>query len=716
VLVDHDFLKVLGFQPMTGRDLSAGDDRIGSPLVALLTYSAWTSHFNSDPRVVGQAVEVDGKSATIVGVLPQAFSFFANSELVMPIGPFVEQMYLQARASHSNCRVLGRLKPGATLLSATSEMNAITAHLAAQYPKSNSGVGAAVVDLHQYLTGVAKQRQLLLMGAVGMVLLIVCVNIATLYLSRSCAREREMAIRAALGADRPRLVRQVMVESLLLATIGGGAGLMLAVGLSTALRSLVPVQLLNLNAGSAPLMDVRVVAFMLVVTLLTGLGFGMVPALLLSRTNPNRVLKDRSASDASLRGRFKALDLLVVVQVGSAALLLITAGLILRSLWSLSSRPLGYEPENLLSLRLASPGARMGGSLLRVGAFYQDAADRLAQLPGVESAAVTSNLAFGFNDSHNQFRPLDRPAPSPNDYPTSSERIVSADYFRTMGIPLLQGRVFNGEEQRPVFASAAPSMDEAVAALRKLPMDIVVTRSFAQRYWPNEDPIGKRIVLGPPDIEIARCTVIGVVGDTTQDSLSQTNHEEFYVSLRQFPFFPEYSLVMRTRQTPSALIESVRTQMRQMTATEPAYDIRPLDSLIAGSISGQSFQSKLIGSFAALALVLAFFGLYGVLTFNVGRRTREIGIRMALGATRESVIGNIFFRGFAMVVPGLAIGGAGAWMLGRYLQSQLFEVSPNDMRTYAAALATMLLAAFLACWLPARRAANVDPMVALRDE
>jgi predicted permease len=716
VMVDHDFLNVLGFHPALGRDLTADDDRSGSLLVVLLTNSAWTSHFNADPRVVGQAVDVDGKSATIVGVLPAAFSFFADAELVMPLGPFVEEMYMQARASHSNARVLGRLKPGVALLSATSEMNAIASHLAEQYPKSNSGIGVALADLHQQLTGVARQRQLLLMGAVGMVLLIVCVNIATLYLSRLCAREREMAIRAALGADRPRLVRQVIVESLLLAAVGGAAGLSLAFALSIALRSLVPVQLLQLNAGSAPLMDFRVLAFTLAVTLLTGLGFGMVPAWLLSRTNPNRLLKDRSASDVSVRGRFKALDLLVIVQVGSAALLLITAGLVLRSLWTLTSRPLGYDPENLLSLRLASPGPRMGGSLLRIGAFYQDAADRLAELPGVQSATVTSNLAFGFNDSHNQFRPLDRPAPSPNDYPSSSERIVSADYFRTMGIPLLQGRVFNGEEQTPSLPSAAPSMNEAIAALRGLPIDIVVTRSFAQHYWPNQNPVGKQILLGPPDIGIAHCTVIGVVGDTTQDSLSQTNHEEFYISLRQFPFFPEYSLVVRTRQTPSSLIQSVRSQMLQMTTTELAYDVRPLDIRIAASISGQSFQSKLIGSFAALALVLAFFGLYGVLAFNVGRRTREIGIRMALGAPRKSVVGNVFFRGFTMVVPSLVIGSAGAWMLGRYLQNQLFEISANDPRTYAAALLTMLLAAFFACWLPARRAATVDPLVALRDE
>lgn len=716
VMVDHDFLKVLGVQPTLGRDLTAADDRLGSPVVMLLTNAAWKTHFNANPGIVGQTVDVDGKSATIVGVLPASFSFFANSEMVMPIGPYVEQLYLQARASHSNARAIGRLKAGTTLQAAADEMDPIAARLAAAYPKSNAAVRVAVVDLHQYLTDAAKQRQLLLMGAVALVLLIVCVNIATLYLSRSCAREREMAIRAALGAGRPRLVRQVIVESLLLSAIGGGAGLLLAFGLSAALTSLVPASLLQLDAGNAPLLDLRVVAFALSVTLLTGLGFGMVPAWQLSRTNPNRVLKDRSASDVTHRGSFKSLDLLVVVQVASAALLLITAGLVLRSLWSLSNRPLGYEPESVLSLRLASPSGRMGGSVLRVAAFYQDAADRLARLPGVESAAVTSNLAFGQNDSHNQLRPEDRPAPPPGEYASVSERIVSAEYFRTMGIPLLQGRVFNDKEQMPILPSGAPSMNEAVAALQRLPVEIVVTRSFAQRFWPGQNPLGKRVLLGPPDIEIAHCTVIGVVGDSTQDNLTQTNHEEFYISVRQFPFFPEYSLVMRTRQAPSALMDSVKTQMRQMTATEPAYDIRPLNSRVAASISGQSFQSKLIGSFAALALILAFFGLYGVLAFNVGRRSREIGIRMALGAPRESVVANVFLRGFAMVVPGLVIGATGAWALGRYLQSQLYEISATDQRTYAAALLTMLSAAFMACWLPARRAAGVDPMVALRDE
>ncbi len=716
VMVDSDFLKVLGFQPMLGRDFRPEDDGTNAQPTILLPYSTWARYFNSDAQIVGRSVDVDGQSATIVGVLPAAFHFFTGSKLVMALGPYAERYYLQARASHSNAMALGRLKPGVSLATARSEMNAVALHLAERYPKSNSGVGVALMGLHEYLTGAARQRQLLLMGAVGLVLLLVCVNIATLFLARSSARDREMAIRTALGAARPRLIRQVMVESLLLAAIGGALGLAVAVGLSTALESLVPYGLLRLSAGGISVMDWRVLVFTLAVTLLTGIGFGVMPAWQLSRTSPNEVLKERRGAVTSAAGRIQTLDLLVVAQVGSAAVLLITAGFILRSLWSLSSRPLGYEPEHVLSMRLASPAARLGGSPLRVAEFYREAAKRLAELPGAESAAVASNLAFGSNDSHNQFRLPNRPAPAPSDYPSSSFRIVSADYFRTMGIPLLQGRVFSGTEQMPALPGGAPSMKDAIAALQKLPMEIIVTQSFARHYWPGQDPIGKHLLLGPASIQIAKCTVIGVVGDTTQDNLGQTNHEEFYASIRQFPFFPEYSLVMRTRQDPAAMIESAKSKLRQMTPTEPVYDVLPLATRVADSISGQTFQSRLIGGFAVLALALASFGLYGVLAFNVGRRTHDIGIRMALGAPRKSVAGNVFFRGFAMVIPGLAIGSLGAWVVGRSLQSQLFGISANDPRIYLAALVPLLVAALLACWLPAHRAAKVDPVVALREE
>jgi putative ABC transport system permease protein len=268
----------------------------------------------------------------------------------------------------------------------------------------------------------------------------------------------------------------------------------------------------------------------------------------------------------------------------------------------------------------------------------------------------------------------------------------------------------------PAFNSDVPKMEEIIGALRKLPMDMIVTRSFAQRYWPGQDAIGKAIVMGPPAMEISHCTVIGVVGDSTQYSLGQTDHEEYYISLRQFPFFPEYSLIMRTRGNPSALVEAAKTQLHQMTTTESVYDVQPLSLRIADSISTKSFQSRLIGSFAAVALILASVGLYGVLAFNVGRRSREIGIRMALGASKKAVVGNVFSRGFAMVIPGLALGVAAAWMLGHFLKSQLYEIAANDARTYAAGVLALALSAFFACWVPARRAAKVDPMVALRDE
>ena len=716
LLVDHDFLKALDVQPARGRDFTADDDRIGAPLTMLITHATWSRRFNSDPGIVGRAVEVDGKSATIVGILPPAFQFFRRSDLLLPLGPFVEQLYMQTRDNHSNAMVVARLKPGLSLLAAREEMDSISTHLAELYPKSNSGNGVNLTSLRQYLVGDAKPRQLLLMSAVGLVLLIVCVNVATLSLARSYSRDHEMAVRAALGAGRGRLMRQLLTEPLLLAVIGGGLGLLLATALSATLGSLVPFQLRQLDPSGASAMDLRVAAFAFIITLLTGLGFGLAPAWRLSHARPNDALKDRAVVGKSSLG-FRTADLLVVAQVGLASLLIVAAGLVLRSLWSLSREPLGYQPENMLSLHLASPAARMGYSLTRVGAFYEEAAERLARLPGVTAAAVTSNLPYGEYDSRTTFRLLDRPIPAPSEYPSAPYRIISRDYFRAMGIPLQQGRFFSGEEPMPSFSSEAPKLDEILAAFRKVSFDGIVTRGFAQHYWPDENPIGKRFLTGNANLQVALVTVVGVVGDTSEDKLGQTNHEEFYLSLRQYPApLPEYSLVLRTRGDPSALIEAAKAELRHMTTNEAVYDVRPVSSRISESMSTQTFQTQIISLFAGLALLLASVGLYGLLAFNVRRRSREIGIRLALGASPKDVFESVILRGLALVIPGLTLGLLGAWALGHCLQNLLYRVSPTDPLTYALGALALLLSAFLACWLPARRAMRVDPMVALRYE
>jgi predicted permease len=716
VQVDHDFVKVLGYQPVLGRDFTAEDDRAGAPLAVLLTHGAWSRRFNSDPGVVGRTVRLDGRSATVVGVLPPAFQFFRQCELLVPLGPFVEQMYMQMRETRSDALVVGRLKPGQSLGAARDEMDAIAAHLAEQYRKTNADIGVRLTDLRQFLMGNARQQQLLLMGAVGLVLLIVCVNVATLSLARSYSRNHEMAVRAALGAGRGRLVRQLMVECLLLAAVGGGLGLLLAAGLSTALESLVPFQIRQLNPAGVPITDVRVGIFTFIVSLLTGLGFGLAPAWQLSHTNPHDTLKDRSAANLSSPGRIRTAGFLVAAQVGLATILIIASGLVLRSLWSLSNVPLGYQAEKVLSLRLASPLTRMDGSFLRAAAFYTEAVDRLAQLPGVEAAAAVSDVAFGGGFTSNQFRLLDRPAPEPSQYPSARRRIISPDYFRVMGIPLLQGRSFDGREPMPSPPSGTPTVGDFIAAFRELSLDIVVTQSFAQHYWPGENPIGKRLLLGSPDTEIGVLTVIGVVGDTTQEDLAQTNHEEFYFSIRQFPLYPEFSVILRTRENPSALIDAARAELRRLTATEPVYDVRPVSSRVADSISGRSFQTCLISLFAGLALLLASVGVYGVLAFNVGCRSREIGVRVALGASPRSVIVNVFLHGFTLVIPGLVLGLMGAWALGRCIESQLYGIAVTDPLTYEIGSLILLLSAVLACWIPARRAARTDPMKALRAE
>ncbi|MBN2183585.1 MAG: ABC transporter permease [Sedimentisphaerales bacterium] len=713
--VDRDFLKVLGYQPALGRDFTADDDRNGAALTVLLTNGAWSRRFNCDPDVLGRTIQVDRQSATIIGILPAEFQFFHNCELLLPLGPFVEQKYMHMRESHANTVVIGRLRPDRSISAAGDEMDSIAAVLSEQYPKTNADIGVGLTNLHRHLMGNVRQQQILLMSAVGLVLLIVCVNIATLSLARSCSRNREMAVRVALGAGRGRLVRQMMVEHLLLAAIGGGLGLLLALGLSTVLDFLIPFQIRHLNSGGVSIMDVRVGIFTFIITILTGLGFGLIPAWRLSRASTHDVLKDRSVNQYSL-GPIRTAGILVAAQVGLATILVISSGLVLRSLWSLSKTPLGYQAEKVLSLRLASPLERMDGSFLRAGAFYAEAAERLSQLPGVEAAAAVSDVAFGGSCTSNQFRLIDRATPSPSQYPSCRRRIVSRDYFRAMGILLLQGRSFDGREPPPTLAPGASGVSDFLNSLGTLPMDTVVTHSFAQHFWPGENPIGKRFMVGSPDTDLCVLTVIGVVGDNTQDNLAQTDHEEFYFSIRQFPLYPEFSMILRTRGDPSTVIDAARAELRKMTTTEPVYDVRLLSSRVAASISDRSFQTQLVSLFAGIALLLASVGVYGVLAFSVGRRTREIGIRKALGATPGHTIWNVFSHGFSYVLPGLVIGLLVSLALGRYIESQLYGVTVTDPLTYSLGSLTLMLAAILACWIPARRAAKIDPMEALRYE
>ncbi len=714
--VDRDFLKVFGYQPVIGRDFTAEDDQGSAELAALVTYSTWSKRFNCDPGVLGRTIQVDEQSATIIGILPTEFQFFHNCELILPLGPFVERMYMHKRESHGNTYVVGRLRPDRTISAARKEMDSIATRLTEQYPKTNADIGVTLTDLRRHLMGNVKQQQALLMSAVGLVLLIVCVNIATLTLARSCARNQEMAVRAALGAGRGRLVRQMMVEHILLAAIGGVFGLLLAVGLSTVFDSLVPFYIRHLNPGGVSIMDVRVGTFTFVVTLLTGLGFGLAPAWQLSRASAHNILKDRSATNKYSFVGTRTAGVLVAAQIGLATILVIASGLVLRSLWSLSNTPLGYKAEKVLSLRLASPRKRMDGSFLRAGAFYTEAAERLAQLPGVEAAAAVSDMAFGGSSTSNQFRLLDRPVPAPSQYPSCRRRIISRDYFRAMGIPLLQGRCFDGQEPPPSLPPGASTVGDFLNALGTLPMDTVVTHSFAQRYWPGENAIGKRFMVGSPETDLCVLTVIGVVGDTTQDNLAQSDHEEFYFSIRQFPLYPEFSLIIRTHGDPATIIDAAKTELHKLTTTEPVYDVHLLSSRIASSISGQSFQTLLVSLFAGVALLLASVGVYGVLAFSVGRRTREIGVRIALGATPWHTIWNVFSRGFTFVFPGLILGLLVSLALGRYIESQLYGVTVTDPLTYVLCSLTLLLSAILACWIPARRAAKIDPMEALRYE
>jgi putative ABC transport system permease protein len=714
--VSADFFSVLGVRPALGRSLQPNDDLPGAERMAWLTDAAWRRLFNGDPAVVGQSFPFEGRSLTVAGILPPEFRFYRQTDVFTALAPFARDFLLDARASHSNAQAVARLKPGASFEVAQARMTAITLRLAATYPESNRGVGVAVTPLREQLTGSAGSQLFLLLGAVGLVLLIACVNVANMLLARSFSREREMAIRISLGASRWQVLRQLLVESLMLATAGGAAGALVGMwGYELAVQ-LVPYQVQQVIGGSD--YDLRTLLFVVGITLVTGVTFGLAPACQLSSLRPVDALKQTRRNVRTVFGRVRLSDLLVVVQVALALVLLIGAGLLIRSLDRLLQIDPGFEPARVLSLEVTSPPSEQ---FLRdphlFTRHFKSVLGPVQNLPGVEAAAVATALPFTFNTSTNGFYRLDRPVPAAGEFPSANIHTVSPDYFRVMGIPLLRGRVFDGTEPPYVLPPGMQiTMQNLAAVFKDVTITAVVSRKMAERFWPGEDAVGKRFRMGMPSMGLPTVEIIGVVGNTVQTGLDRGEVAEFYLALRQWPQPAPMHLVVRSRLEPSALVSAIRTALAPVLRDEPIRDVRVLAERIDNSTAGRRFNRNLFACFAATALALAAIGLYGVLAFNVGRRTREIGIRVALGATRYDVVQSVVARGLALVLPGVAIGLGCALGLGRVLQSQLFEIDASDPSTFLISALLMLLTALAACLIPARRATRVNPTEALRAE
>jgi predicted permease len=691
-----DLLPLLKVEPLLGRNFTREEDQQQSAPVILLGYNLWQRRFGADPRVVGRQLRLSSQSATIIGVLPEGFKFPVDegrTDYLQPIGPNIGEYF--GRRSAYFLRVVGRLKPGVTRRAAETEMRAIGERLEQQYPDEGFRLGATLVPLHEELVGNVRPALLVLLGAVALVLLIACANVANLLLARAASRQKEVAIRTALGAGRLRIVRQLLTESLLIALVGGAIGLLLAMWGVDLLIASTPADIPRLQEVG---LDWRVLSFTLFVSVLTGIVFGLAPALQASNVELNEALKEggRGSTEGIMRNRVRSL--LVVSEVALSLVLLVGAGLLIKSFMRLREVDPGFDAKNLLTTSLTPSRAKYADAE-RQNNFYREVLGRIQALHGVDAAGFVDPLPLSGNSSSVTFTVEGREV-APGRLFSSNRRMISPEYFRAMRIPLLEGRAFNEHDTKDT------------------PLVLIVNETFARRFFPGTDPVGKRVLIGaspeqpnPPPHEI-----VGVVGDVRHEGLDTEAGPEYYVSYQQTPL-RHGSLVVRTTSVEAAsMAASLRSTIKQVDQEQYIPSFEPMQQLLAESFARRRFNMMLLGLFASVALVLASVGIYGVMSYAVTRRTHEIGIRIALGARSHDVVGMIVRQGMTLVLAGLLLGLAGAFALTRIMASLLFGVSPTDALTFIAVSALLAGIALLACLIPARRATRVDPMVALREQ
>lgn len=700
-MVSASFFSVLGDRPALGRTFTPQEDQLGAGPVAIISGGFWKRKFGSDPDLLGKAITLDGKSYAVVGVLPANFYYSGNnfhlSDVYVPIGQKSDTTFRDRRVGMGTDAV-GRLKPGVTFQQAKTDMDGVALHLAEQFPDANKGNGVTLVPLKQNIVGYIQPYLLVLLAAVGFVLLIACVNVANLLLARSTGRTREFAIRIALGAGRRRVVRQLLTESTLLALAGGGLGLLVATwGLQAGLKVL-PEALPR--AGDVHL-DGRVLLFTLAASLLTGILFGLAPALKTSSANIQTTLKEggRGASAAHHRTQ----TFFVVAEVALALVLLAGAGLMVRSLAALWTVDPGFDPHHVLYFRSAAPPLK---SSVAIRQSWRETQARLTAIPGVEAVSLSLGSKPMGSDSDVPFWREGQPKPSS----TSQMKFslfydVQPDYLKVMRIPLRRGRFFTAEDTE------------------HSPFVTVIDDRFAQQYFPGEDPVGKRVNFNVLNVT---AEIVGVVGHVKQWGLGENAGSpilaQCYFAVAQLPdqFVPlmgsNLSIVLRTQGSPLAQIGSIRRTLLQLNSRSVMYNTESMDEIISNSLSSRRFSMILMGVFAGLALLMASIGIYGVISYLTSQRTHEIGIRMALGAGKTDVLVLVVRQGLKVVLVGVVIGIAGALALTRFLASLLFGVKPTDPLTFTAVSLVLIAVALLACYIPARRASKIDPMVALRYE
>jgi putative ABC transport system permease protein len=692
-----NLFSLLGLQPILGRTFTADDEGADATPAVVVSEDLWIRRFGADPDLPGRTIVLDGLARTVIGVVPPDFQFPHGDTAVWVPASFTPDEL--AERGNYYMYVVARLAAGTTLDRARAEMTTVAQSLQTEY-RENDGVGVSVAPLHEQLARDARPALFVLLGAVGLLLLITCSNVANLLLARGAHRRREIALRQALGAARGRLLRQLLTESAVLAGFGVVAGVVASTVAFGYLSRLIPG---TFPTGTSPSLDWRVLAFTAGISLLTALLFGAGPALAATRPGFGDALKKGIGAGGAARGA-RARNALVVAEVALTGVLLVAAGLLLRSYAALLAVDPGFAPQNLLIAETELSPTKYA-ELSRRTAFYDGVRERVDALPDVSRAGYTNDAPLLFKGGRAYVTIEGQPPPRPQDFARNitSDRVVSPGYFSALGVPLIRGRLFD-ERDGP-----------------DSPRTALINEAMAHKHWPGEDPIGKRFHFGQVSNDDAPwLTVVGVVGDARQMGLDTAPEAEFYMSADQTdgapPFFWPKHLVVRTQGDPMALAADVRDAVWAVDPDQPVSNVRPMSDVLDAELASRNTQMSLVGGFAALALLLAAVGLYGVLSYAVAQRTSEIGLRMALGAERVDVVGAVLGRALLLAAAGIALSVAAAFVLTRLLGAFLFAVSPTDPATFAGVSALLLLVTIIASYVPARRAANVDPVAALRTE
>src|SRR6266404_4683640 len=699
-----NYLSTLGTKPVLGRTFSADEDQPGGPPVALISYALWQKHFGGNADVITQSLSLDGRSYNILGVMPPGFDLPGIADVWIPLQVDIDSLPLSERAATNNT-IVARLRPGVSLGQADAELKSITRQLEQEYPNFRRGWTVKVVSLRQDLLGDLEGRVrkalFVLMAGVAFLLLICCANVANLQLARGVARERVLVLRRALGAGRWRIARQLLTENILLALVGGMAGLLLAYWLLPILASLNPIQGISLAAFFHNFsIDQRVLAFALCVTLLTGVAFGLLPAVKSAGAHElmPRIKQGDQRSSSDVAGR-RWLNGLIVAEIAIALTLLICGGLMVQSFQRLQHVALGFSPDNLLTMKMVLPASKYSEYRKRI-AFADEVVERTRNLAGVVSAGTTTNIPLERETAYDAIFDVEgRPPPNPNDVPITSHRVVSPDYLETLGITLIRGRLINQNDRA-----------------NSLPI-VVVSEEFARQAWPGKDPLGKRVRRIRAGQIFPWMTVVGVVKDVKEDLFNyRINRPVWYVPYAQVENNFPVNLVVRASADPTSLIGAVRDIIRSVDPDQPVSDIMTMNTILSGVLVTERFGAILMGALAISGLLLASIGLYGVMAYSVSPRTGEIGLRVALGAQPKDVLGLIIGYGMKLTLVGVAVGLVMAWSTTRLLASLLFGLSATDIATFSAISLLLGLVGLFACYFPARSAMRLNPVEALRYE